>query len=225
MRFLLIEDDAEISRSITDSLVKDGHSVVACSNGEDGISAATAERFDAMIVDLMLPGRDGFSVIETVRGCGSRLPIIVLTARNSVADRVRGLEIGSDDYLVKPFALAELQARLHALVRRTEMTSTATKLRVGELELDILSREAVRAGVRIQLLPREFQLLEYLLRHAGQVVTREMLLKAVWNYEFDPQTNVIEVHISRLRGKIDRGFPTALIQTVRAIGFTIREPD
>ena len=186
-----------------------------------GLSAARDGRFDVLIVDRMMPKMDGLTMVETLRRDGDGAPVLFLSALGEISDRVDGLNAGGDDYLVKPYALAELLARVEALARRRETGSVQTVLKVGELEMDLIGREVHRAGKEIDLQPREFQLLEFLMRHAGQSVTRTMLLEKVWEYHFDPQTNVIDVHISRLRGKIDKGFDRAMLQTVRGAGYRL----
>jgi two-component system OmpR family response regulator len=225
MRLLLIEDDPQVSTYLIKGLREAGYSVDHADNGREALFRATSESYDAMIMDRMLPGVDGLTIIRSVRGTGSKTPILVLSALGEVDDRVEGLRAGGDDYLVKPFAFSELLARLEALLRRaTNAASTETTLRVGDLELDLLARTVRRAGRSIELQPREFRILEYLMRHAGQAVTRTMLLEHVWDYHFDPQTNVIDVHISRLRGKIDKGFEKPLLHTVRGAGYMIHDP-
>ncbi len=222
MRILLVEDDAHTARFIAKGLREEGHAVDHASDGKEGLFLATTETYDALVLDRMLPLLDGMTILKTLRGAGNHVPILLLTALGDTDQRVEGLRAGSDDYLVKPFAFAELSARLDGIVRRNAHESRApTCLRVGDLELDLLSREACRAGHRIELQPREFSLLEYLMRHAGQVVTRTMLLEAVWDYHFDPQTNVIDVHISRLRQKLDHGFDRPLLHTVRGAGYRL----
>ncbi|KGQ20665.1 Transcriptional regulator, XRE family [Lysobacter dokdonensis DS-58] len=221
MRILLIEDDADTAAWLRQGLKEAGHAVDHAGDGKDGLFLATTEPYDALIVDRMLPALDGLTVLRTLRGAGNRVPAIVLTALGDVDHRVEGLRAGADDYLCKPFAFAELSARLDNIVRRGETTGAAaeTKLKVGDLELDLLRRQAQRGTRRIDLLPREFRLLEALMRQAGRVVTRTMLLEQVWDYHFDPQTNVIDVHISRLRQKIDHGEATPLLHTVRGAGY------
>ncbi len=223
MRILLVEDDSHTAAFIGKGLGEDGHTVDRADNGRDGLFLATTESYDAVILDRMLPGLDGLTLLRTLRGAGNTVPVLLLTALGDVDHRVEGLRAGADDYLAKPFAYAELSARLDSVLRRraTGGGSEPTLLRVGDLELDLLSREARRRGTRIELQPREFRLLEYLMRHAERVVTRTMLLEAVWDYHFDPQTNVIDVHISRLRQKIDLGFPTPLLHTVRGAGYRL----
>ena len=196
--------------------------VVVANDGKEGLFLAGAEHYDVMIVDRMLPGRDGLSLVQVLRAAGNDTPVLFLSALGSVDDRVKGLKAGGDDYLTKPFAFSELLARIEVLVRRRGAGQPQTRLSVGDLELDLLSRSVKRAGKAIDLLPREFSLLEYLMRNAGSVVTRTMMLENVWDYHFDPQTNVIDVHIARLRQKIDKDFPTPLIHTVRGAGYSLR---
>jgi len=222
MRILVVEDDAETREYLNRGLSEAGHVVDTADNGNNGVSLACDPKYDVMVIDRMLPGCDGLAVIQAVRDAGLSTPVLILSALGEVNDRVTGLQQGGDDYLVKPFAFSELLARLDALVRRTDIESTATRLVVSDLEMDLLAREVTRAGQHIELQPREFRLLEYLMRHQGHVVTRTMLLEQVWDYNFDPQTNVIDVHVSRLRRKIDRGFDAPLIQTVRGAGYVLR---
>ena len=222
MRILVVEDDAETREYLNRGLSEAGHVVDTADNGNSGLSLACDPKYDVMVIDRMLPGCDGLAVIQAVRDAGLSTPVLILSALGEVSDRVTGLRQGGDDYLVKPFAFSELLARLDALVRRTDIESTATRLVVSDLEMDLLAREVTRAGQHIELQPREFRLLEYLMRHQGHVVTRTMLLEQVWDYNFDPQTNVIDVHVSRLRRKIDRGFDAPLIQTVRGAGYVLR---
>ena len=228
MRILLIEDDPETSRFIRKGLEEAGHVLDLAGDGRQGLLLALDAEHDAVVVDRMLPGLDGLSIVRSLRAAGRTTPVLVLSALGEVDDRVEGLRAGGDDYLVKPFALAELSARLEALARRRDAAAgaaaPATRLAVADLEVDLLARTVKRAGRTIELKPREFRLLEHLMRHAGQVVTRTMLLEAVWDYHFDPQTNVIDVHVSRLRRKIDRDLGPPLIQTVRGAGYVIREP-
>jgi len=223
VRILIIEDDKDVASFIRNGLVQAGCNVDHAANGKDGLLLATTERYDALIVDRMLPGVDGLTVIRTLRASDNSTPALILSALGEVDDRVKGLKAGGDDYLVKPFAFSELLARLEALARRTKSGSDSepTVLRAADLEMDLLRREVRRGGQPIELQPREFQLLEFLLRHAGQVVTRTMLLEGVWDYHFDPQTNVIDVHISRLRSKIDKGFDRPLLHTVRGAGYRL----
>jgi len=225
MRVLLIEDDPHTAAFIAKGMREDGHTVEHAGDGKQGLFLATTETFDAIVLDRMLPGLDGLVLLQTLRGAGNRTPLLLLTALGEVDHRVEGLRAGADDYLVKPFAYSELSARLDSIVRRQreEAQREPTRLSVGDLELDLLGRDARRAGKRIELQPREFRLLEYLMRQAGRVVTRTMLLEAVWDYHFDPQTNVIDVHISRLRQKIDHGFERPLLHTVRGAGYRLGE--
>ncbi len=224
MHVLLVEDDGETARYLEKGLSESGHVVELARDGADGLALALDNRFDALVVDRMLPGLDGLSLIETLRRKGRRTPVLILSALAQVDDRVEGLRAGGDDYLTKPFAFSELLARLEALIRRADGAGGETRLRLADLEINLLTREVTRAGREIALQPREFALLAYLVRHAGQVVTRTMLLERVWGYHFDPQTNVIDVHVSRLRGKIDKGFRAPLIQTVRGVGYCLRAP-
>ncbi|MBS0577536.1 MAG: response regulator transcription factor [Proteobacteria bacterium] len=222
MRILIVEDDPHTASFIVKGLSEDGHTIDQADNGRDGLFLATTESYDAIVLDRMLPALDGLTVLRTLRGAGNTTPVLVLTALGDVDHRVEGLRAGADDYLVKPFAYAELSARLDSLLRRRQSSGAeTTELRVGDLELNLLTREARRAGKTIELQPREFRLLEYLMRQAERVVTRTMLLEAVWDYHFDPQTNVIDVHISRLRQKIDRGHTRPLLHTVRGAGYRL----
>jgi two-component system OmpR family response regulator len=223
MKILLIEDDASTAAHIVKSLQQHGHVVDHAPNGRDGLFLAAGEPYDVMVVDRMLPGLDGLGIVKTIRGAGVKTPVLFLTTLGGIDDRVAGLEAGGDDYLVKPFAFAELLARVNALARRPPPSDVQTHLRVADLELDLVKRRVTRAGKRIDLQPQEFKLLEYLMRNAGRVVTRTMLLENVWDFHFDPQTTVVETHISRLRGKIDQEFGTPLIHTVRGSGYCIRE--
>ena len=222
MRALIIEDDRTIADFIARGLQEAGFAVEVAGDGEQGLAAALAQEPDVAIVDLMLPARDGLGVIDELRRQGRTTPVLILSARRSVDDRVRGLQAGGDDYLTKPFAFAELLARVQALVRRATRTPEPTSLTVGDLSLDLLSRKVIRAGVPIELRPREFALLEYLMRNAGKVVSKTMILSHVWEYSFDPQTNIVDVLVSRLRDKIDRPFETKLLHTVRGVGYVLR---
>jgi two-component system OmpR family response regulator len=222
MKVLVIEDDREAAAYLVKGLGESGYVVDHAPDGREGLFLATSASYDALIVDRMLPGMDGLSVIGALRAADVRTPALILSALGAVDDRVKGLRAGGDDYLVKPFAFSELLARLEALLRRGGTPTANTKLRVEDLEMDLLTRTVRRGGQSLELLPREFRLLEYLMRHAGQVVTRTMLLENVWDYHFDPQTNVIDVHISRLRQRIDKGFPHPLLQTVRGAGYVLR---
>ena len=222
MRVLIVEDDPQTAAYLRKGLQEDGHAVDHAGNGRDGLFLASTEPYDAIVLDRMLPGLDGLAVLRTLRGAGNATPVLLLTALGDVDHRVEGLRAGSDDYLTKPFAYAELSARLEGIARRVAgSAATPSKLEVGDLALDLERRDASRGGRRIALQPREFRLLEYLVRHAGQVVTRTMLLEAVWDYHFDPQTNVIDVHVSRLRQKIDHGFDKPLLHTVRGVGYRL----
>jgi two-component system, OmpR family, response regulator len=221
MKVLIIEDDRETASYVAKGLKEAGFVVDQSHDGLDGLGMAKEEAYDALVVDRMLPGLDGLSIIEVLRKTGKATPVLILSALGTVDERVRGLRSGGDDYLTKPFAFSELLARLEALSRRGQSPTTETKLRVGDLEIDLLARQVRRAGKIVELQPREYQLLEYLVRHAGQVVTRTMLLENVWDFHFDPKTNVIDVHVSRLRQKIDQGFDTPLIHTVRGAGYRL----
>ena len=225
MRILIIEDDRDAAQYLAKGLRESGHSAEVAEDGRDGLLRSAVEPFDVLIVDRMLPNLDGLSLVQHLRKTGHATPVLFLSALGEVDDRVKGLRAGGDDYLTKPYAFSELLARVENLGRRRNSRAAATRLKVADLELDLLSRKATRAGQAIDLQPREFQLLETLMRHAGQVMTRTMLLEQVWNYHFDPQTNVIDVHISRLRQKIDRGFEPPLIHTVRGAGYCVREPE
>jgi len=225
MRILVVEDDTDVSRYIKRGLTEAGHVVDVAESGTDGLAMAREERFDVLIVDRMLPGMDGLTLIETLRRDNRKVPVLILSALGELGDRVVGLRAGGDDYLPKPFAFEELLARVEALARRNYQGAVETQLKVADLEMDVLSRKVRRQGQTINLQPREFRLLEYLMRHSGQVVTRTMLLENVWDYHFDPQTNVIDVHVSRLRSKIDRDFDIPLLQTVRGAGYMLREPE
>ena len=223
MRILVVEDDKDVAAFVIKGLREAGHAVEAADNGRDGLFLAASENFDAIILDRMLPGGiDGLRLLETLRAQDNTTPVVFLSALTQVDDRVRGLKAGGDDYLTKPFAFAELLARVEALARRGKGDGPATRLAVGDLEMDLLSRSVRRGAQKIELQPREFRLLEYLMRHAGQVVTRTMLLEGVWDYHFDPQTNVIDVHVSRLRQKIDKPFELPLLHTVRNAGYMLR---
>jgi len=223
MRILLVEDDRDVAGFVVKGLREAGHVVEHADNGRDGLFMAATESFEAIILDRMLPGGiDGIRLLETLRSQNNSTPVLLLSALAQVDERVAGLKAGGDDYLTKPFAFSELLARVEALTRRGKSEGPQTKLIVGDLEMDLLSRTVRRAAQKIDLQPREFRLLEYLMRHAGQVVTRTMLLEGVWDYHFDPQTNVIDVHVSRLRQKIDKPFATSLIHTIRNAGYMLR---
>ncbi|HEY1796245.1 MAG TPA: response regulator transcription factor [Stellaceae bacterium] len=222
MKVLLVEDNERVAQFVCKGLSEEGHAVDHADNGRDGLYLAATGQYDALVLDRMLPGSiDGLGIVESLRRTGSKTPILILSALAEVDDRIRGLRAGGDDYLTKPFAFGELLARLEALVRRGHGPTIQTVLIVGDLRIDLLSHKVVRGGRPIQLQRREFKLLEYLMRHAGQVVTRTMLLENVWEHHFDPQTNVIDVHVSRLRQKIDAGFEPALLHTVRGVGYRL----
>ena len=223
MRILLVEDDRQTAAYVAKGLTEEGHVVDTLTDGRDGLVQATSEPYDLVIVDRMLPGLDGLSLLKTLRATGSKIPILMLTSLGGVDDKVDGLEAGADDYLVKPFAFSELQARVNALARRPPMRSEEAVLKAGDLEMDLITRLVKRAGQAIDLQPREFRLLEVLLRNKGRIVTRTMLLERVWDFHFDPKTSVVETHISRLRAKVDKPFEVELIQTVRGTGYTINE--
>ncbi|SON53563.1 Transcriptional regulatory protein CusR [Hartmannibacter diazotrophicus] len=224
MKILVIEDDTETADYVARGLKQQGHTVDVARSGRDGLFLAAGESYDLLIVDRMLPGVDGMKIVRTVRGADDATPILMLTTMGSLNDRVEGLEAGADDYLVKPFAFAELNARVNALTRRSSRPMRETVLRLHDLEVDCLSRQVSRAGKPIELQNQEYKLLEYLMRHAGEVVTRTMLLENVWDFHFDPKTNIVETHMSRLRGKVDRGFDSELIHTVRGAGYVLRAP-
>lgn len=225
MRILLIEDDLETARFIIKGLKQEGYAVDHAVDGEEGLYTAISEPYDAAIVDIMLPRLDGLSLVEKLRHKDIKTPVLILSARASVDDRVRGLQIGGDDYLVKPFAFSELVARIQALIRRATQTAEPAILTVGDLKMDIVKRKVYRAGKRIDLQPKEFALLEYLMRNAGRVVSKTMIMEHVWDYNFDPQTNVVEARICRLREKIDRPFGCPLIHTIRGVGYVLEERD
>jgi two-component system OmpR family response regulator len=222
MRALIVEDDATIADFVARGLREAGFAVDTAGDGEGGLAAALEVPYDVAIVDLMLPRRDGLSLIDELRRRGNTTPVLILSARRSVDDRVRGLQAGGDDYLTKPFAFAELLARVQALVRRASRTPEPTSLTVGDISMDLLARRVTRAGIAIDLRPREFALLEYLMRNAGRVVSKTMILSHVWEYNFDPQTNIVDVLVSRLRDKIDRPFETRRLHTVRGVGYVLR---
>jgi two-component system OmpR family response regulator len=222
MKILLVEDNERVAGFLVKGLREAGHTVDHADNGRDGLFLASSESYDTIIMDRVLPGGiEGLGIVEALRKTGIKTPILILSALGEVDDRIRGLRAGGDDYLAKPFAFGELVARLDALVRRSQDTGPESDLAVGDLRMNPLSRTVTRAGKPIQLQPREFRLLEFLLRHAGQVVTRTMLLENVWDYHFDPQTNVIDSHVSKLRRKIDSGFDTPLLHTVRGAGYKL----
>jgi two-component system OmpR family response regulator len=225
MKLLVVEDDRETAAYLQKGLSESGYAVDRAGDGREGLFMASSGGYDAIVLDRMLPGMDGLAVLGALRAADIRTPALILSALGSVDDRVKGLRAGGDDYLVKPFAFSELLARIEALLRRGQAAPATTSLRVADLELDLLTRSVKRGGKPIELLPREFSLLEYLMRNSGQVVTRTMLLEHVWDYHFDPQTNVIDVHVSRLRQKIDKNFDRPLLHTVRGAGYCLRAPD
>ncbi|MGD2185040.1 MAG: response regulator transcription factor [Desulfobacterales bacterium] len=223
MRILLVEDDQKIASFIIKGLKAEGFAVDHAADGENGVHLALTEPYDAAIIDIMLPRMDGLKLIENMRREKLKTPVIILSAKGEVGDRVKGLQIGADDYLTKPFAFSELLARLQALIRRSSDVSEPIQLAVADISMNLISREVVRAGKKIELQPLEFSLLEYLMRNAGRVVSKTMIMEHVWDYYFDPQTNVVESRIYKLREKIDKGFPTRLIHTVRGVGYVLRE--
>lgn len=223
MRILLVEDDAKIASFIAKGLHQEGYAVDHAEDGETGLHLALTEPYDAAVIDLMLPRKDGLSLIEEMRQARRSTPVIILSAKRAVDERVKGLQAGGDDYMTKPFAFSELAARLQALLRRSHGKVESNQLACSDLTLDLLRREVSRGGERIELQPKEMALLEYLMRHAGRVVTRTMIMEHVWNYNFDPQTNVVEARICKLRDKIDRPHKTKLIHTVRGVGYVLRE--
>lgn len=224
MRLLLVEDDDQIAGFVLQGLREAGYAVDRASDGDEGLVMARQDHYDAAVIDLMLPRLDGLSLIEDLRRHGNTTPILILSARRSIDDRVRGLQAGGDDYLTKPFAFVELLARVQALIRRSAGGSEPTALTAGPVRVDLLTREVTRAGKPVELQPREFSLLEYLVRNAGRVVTKTMILEHVWDYDFEPQTNVIDVLVHRLRKKIDHGFDPPLIHTLRGVGYVLRTP-
>ena len=224
MRILVVEDDKKIASFIVNGLKQSGFAVDLCSDGEEGLFMARSVPYDAAVFDIMLPKLDGLSLVQTLRKENARVPVIILSAKASVDDRVKGLQSGGDDYMTKPFAFSELLARVQALIRRATNATEPTRLTVGDLMLDLLTREVIRAGQKIELQAREFSLLEYLLRHAGRVVTKTMILEHVWDYSFDPQTNVVDVLVHRLRAKVEKDFPKKMIQTLRGVGYVLKAP-
>ena len=223
MRILLVEDDKKIASFVEKGLKSEGFAVDYVANGEDGLHLALTEPYDTAIIDIMLPKLDGLSLIEKIRKEKINIPIIILSAKGSIDDRVKGLQTGSDDYLTKPFAFSELLARVQALIRRTSGVSEPTSLVVGDFSMDLLTREVLRSGKKIELQPLEFALLEYLVRNTEKVVSKTMIMEHVWDYNFDPQTNVVEARICRLREKVDKGFPTKMIHTIRGVGYVLRK--
>lgn len=224
MRILIIEDDIQTAKYIQKGLSESGFNVDHASDGEAGLDLAISNSYDALIIDRMLPKLDGLAIVEKLRGQGFNVPILILSALGDVDQRVQGLTAGGDDYLVKPYAFSELLARLQSIMRRTQPASESNQLQLHDLKINLLTREVTRAGTEIILQPKEYVLLETLMRHVGQIVTRTMLLEKVWDYNFDPQTNVVDVHISRLRAKIDRDFDVQLLKTVRGSGYLLDEP-
>ena len=225
MRILLVEDDLKIASFIVKGLKAAGYAVDHALDGEEGLHMALTEPYDTAIIDIMLPKLDGLSLIEKMRKEGIRTPVIILSAKGSIDDRVKGLQTGSDDYITKPFAFSELLARVQALIRRASGLSEPTRLIVGDLSMNLLTREVTRGGRKIELQPIEFSLLEYLMRSTGRVVSKTMIMEHVWDYNFDPQTNVVEARICRLRDKIDRDFEKKLIHTVRGVGYVLKKTD
>jgi len=222
MRILVVEDDVKIASFVIKGLEQSGFAVDHASNGEDGLFLVQTEPYDAAIIDIMLPALDGLSLIAEMRKTNISTPVIILSAKHSVEDRIRGLQTGSDDYLVKPFIFAELLARVQALIRRSTQSTEPTSLTVGDLSVDLIKREVFRSERKIELQPREFSLLEYLMRQPGRVVSKTMIMEHIWNYHFDPQTNVVDVLVCRLRNKVDRDFHQKLIQTIRGVGYVIK---
>ncbi len=223
MRLLLVEDDQKIASFIIQGLKAEGFAVDHAADGENGLHLALTEPYDAAVIDIMLPKLDGLTLIERMRRDRIKMPVIILSAKGSVDDRVKGLQIGGDDYLTKPFAFSELLARIQALIRRSSGQAEPTRLVVGDISMDLIGREVIRAGKKIDLQPLEFSLLEYLMRNAGRVVSKTMIMEHVWDYYFDPQTNVVESRIYKLREKIDKNFPTKLIHTVRGVGYVLKQ--
>jgi DNA-binding response OmpR family regulator len=223
MRVLLVEDDKETIRFISKGLKQEGFAVDCCHNGEDGLHLALTEPYDAAVIDIMLPKLDGLTLIDELRRNKIHIPVIVLSAKSSVDDRIMGLQAGGDDYLVKPFAFSELVARIHALIRRSTREDEPTSLSVDNLEIDLVRRKVLRNGIFIDLQPKEFALLEYLMRNAGRVVSKTMIMEHVWDYNFDPRTTVVEARVCRLRDKVDRPFGEELIHTIRGVGYVLEK--
>lgn len=223
MKLLLVEDDAKTASFVERGLKEAGFAVDHATNGEQGLQMASTESYDAAILDLMLPKMDGLTLIETLRRQKINIPVIILSAKRTVDDRIKGLQTGGDDYLTKPFAFAELLARVQGLIRRSSGVAEPISLTAGDLSMNLLTREVVRGGKNIELQPREFALLEYLMRNQGKVVSKTMIMENVWNYNFDPQTNVVETRICRLRDKVDKGFGKRLIHTIRGVGYVLKE--
>ena len=222
MRILVVEDDPKIASFVVNGLKQSGFAVDHAADGEDALALARSISYDAAVMDIMLPRLDGLSVVQALRKASIHTPVLILSAKATVDDRVKGLQAGGDDYLVKPFAFSELLARIQALIRRAAHTPEPTRLKVGDLSLDLLTREVIRNGQKIELQAREFALLEYLMRHASRVVTKTMILEHVWDYSFDPQTNVVDVLVHRLRAKIDKDFPVKLVHTLRGVGYVLK---
>ena len=223
MRLLLVEDDLKIASFILKGLKEAGYAVDHASDGEDGLHLALNEPYDAAIIDVMLPKLDGLTLIEELRRQKVNTPVIILSAKRSVDDRIKGLQTGSDDYLTKPFSFSELLARVQALIRRSSGTAEASRMTLGDLSVDLVKHEVIRSGKKIDLQPREFSLLEYLFRNAGRVLSKTMILEHVWDYSFDPQTNVVDVLVCRLRNKVDRDFPEKIIHTMRGVGYVLKK--
>lgn len=222
MRILVVEDDRKIASFVVNGLKQSGFAVDHCADGEEGLILAQSTPFDAAVVDIMLPKLDGLTLVQTLRRSNIQTPVLILSAKATVDDRVKGLQAGGDDYLVKPFAFSELLARLQALIRRATKAPEPTRLTVGDLTMDLLTREVHRAGQKVELQAREFSLLEFLMRHAGRAVTKTMILEHVWDYSFDPQTNVVDVLVFRLRNKIDKDFPKKMLHTIRGVGYVLK---
>ena len=225
MRILLVEDDKQTAAFISKGLRQEGFAVDCSLNGEEGLRLALTEPYDASVIDIMLPKLDGLALIDEMRRNGIQTPVIVLSAKSSVDDRIKGLQAGGDDYLVKPFAFSELAARIHALIRRSTRADEPISLSVGDLKMDLVKRKASRDGIEIDLQPKEFALLEYLMRNTGRVVSKTMIMEHVWDYNFDPRTTVVESRICRLRDKIDRPFGVNLIHTIRGVGYVLEKKD
>lgn len=222
MRVLVVEDDKKIASFVVNGLKQSGFAVDEAGDGESGLFMAQTVEYDAAVVDIMLPKVDGLTLVQTLRREGKHLPVLILSAKATVDDRVRGLQAGGDDYLVKPFAFSELLARMQALIRRSTHATEPTKLRVADLSMDLVTREVTRGESSLELQPREFSLLEFLMRHAGRVVTKTMILEHVWDYSFDPQTNVVDVLVHRIRSKVDKDFAVKLIHTIRGVGYVLK---
>jgi len=222
MRVLVVEDDRKIASFVVNGLKQSGFAVDHCADGESGLEMARSVPYDAAVIDIMLPKLDGLTLVQRLRRDGRNLPVLILSAKTTVDDRVRGLQAGGDDYLVKPFAFSELLARVQALIRRATHTVEPTTLHVADLSMDLVTREVTRGNSRLELQPREFSLLEFLMRHAGRIVTKTMILEHVWDYSFDPQTNVVDVLVHRVRSKVDKDFPVKLIHTIRGAGYVLK---